>query len=79
MLLAPIGRQGKLVAINASICGYDLILAMEPIADRTLHGRKLAYRPMELYATGRDFEESIMFSWRGHADLGTISLTIGET
>lgn len=79
LVLAPLASQEELVGIGASVCGYDLILVMEPIADRTLNGRKFAYRPMELHTTGRSFEKSVMFSWRGPADLGTISLAIRET
>ena len=36
-----------------------------------------SFRPLEFYVTGHDFEKSILLSWDGHADLGTISVNIG--
>lgn len=79
LLVAPMARKGKLIGISVAVCGYDLILAMVPIPDRVMNGQKLVYRPLELYARGRDYEKSVMFSWTGQADLGTLSVTIGET
>ena len=52
---------------------------MSGFSSRIFDGRQVAYRPVEFYATGREFEKSIMFSWDGVADLGTVSRQIGET
>lgn len=60
------------------ICGYELILSMSGFPSRSFDGRPVAYRPLELHATGPAFEKSIIFSWQGAADLGTLSLEIGE-
>lgn len=75
LLLTPLLRRDSVTGLKVSVCGYDLVLALDLLQDQT---RKLAYRPMELHATGRDFEKSILFSWRGSADLGTISVSIAE-
>ncbi len=61
------------------ICGYELILSMSGFPSRTFDQREVAYRPREFYATGPDFEKSILLSWTGIADLGTISVNIGGT
>lgn len=79
MKLQPIGGSAGLSGIGVWVCGYELILSMSGFPSRTFDGRTLAYRPLELYATGPAFEKSIIFSWQGTADLGTLSLGIGGT
>jgi hypothetical protein len=73
-----IGR-GRLTGMGLWLCGYELVLSMSGFPSRTFDGREFAYRPLEFYATGRDFEKSILLSWHGTADLGTISVDIGGT
>jgi hypothetical protein len=73
-----IGR-GRLTGMGLWVCGYELILSMSGFPSRSFDGRNFAYRPLEFYTTGRDFEKSVLFSWDGAADLGTVSLEIGGT
>ena len=75
--LRPIGDSNGLNGIGVLVCGYELILSMTGFPSRSFDGRAFAYRPAELYVTGPAFEKSILFSWQGAADLGTISFEIG--
>ncbi|MBI5374168.1 MAG: hypothetical protein HZA77_01960 [Candidatus Schekmanbacteria bacterium] len=74
-LRAIIGR-GRLTGMGLWICGYELILSMSGFPSRVFDAREVAYRPLELYTTGCDFEKSILLSWNGTADRGTIFVTI---
>lgn len=76
---AIISGHGRLTGIGFKICGYELVLSMSGFSSRRFDGREFAYRPLELYATANDFEKSIVFSWDGQADLGTIAVSLGET
>lgn len=75
--------EGRIVppkALAASVlCCYELVLSMSGFPSRSFDGRDFAYRPLEFYATGRDFEKSVLFSWDGAADLGTVTIEIGGT
>jgi hypothetical protein len=73
-----VGR-GRLTGMGVWVCGYELILSMSGFPSRVFAGREVAYRPLEFHATGRDFEKSVLLSWEGIADLGTISTSIGGT
>jgi hypothetical protein len=73
-----IAGRGRLTGMALWVCGYELILSMSGFPARAFDGRDVAYRPLEFYTTGHDFEKSILLSWCGGADLGTVSLTIGE-
>ena len=77
--LQTIVGNGRLSGIGLWVCGYELILSMSGFSSRVFDGREMAYRPLEFYATGSDFEKSILLSWDGTADLGTISVNIGKT
>ena len=77
--LRAITGRGRLTGMGFLICGYEFILSMSGFPSRSFDGRKVAYRPLEFYTTGEDFEKSVMFTWEGRADLGTISLEIVET
>lgn len=72
-----IAGGGQLAGMGLWICGYELILSMSGFPSRLFDGREVAYRPLEIYATGRDYEKSILLSWDGAADLGTISVNVG--
>ena len=61
------------------LCGYELVLSMSGFPSRKFDGRQFAYRPLEFYTTGYEFEKSVVFSWEGEADLGTVSLEIERT
>jgi len=74
--LRAITGRGRLTGIGIFICGYELILSMSGFPSRSFDGRKMAYRPLEFYTSGEDFEKSVTFTWEGKADLGTISLQI---
>jgi hypothetical protein len=71
--IQAIARQDEVTGIGVCVCGYELVLSLTGFGKRQFDGRTFAYRPLELFATGREFEKSVIFSWSGHADLGTIS------
>lgn len=75
--LRAVTGRGRLTGIGLWVCGYELILSMSGFHSRTFDGREMAYRPLELHTTGRNFEKSILLSWNGSADLGTISVHFG--
>jgi len=77
--LRTITGRGRLTGMGLWICGYELILSMSGLPSRRFDGREFAYRPLELHATGIAYEKSILLSWNGIADLGTISVSIGGT
>jgi len=77
--LQAITGRGRLTGMGLSICGYELILSMSGFPSRSFDGREVAYRLFEFYTTGQDFEKSVVLSWDGTADLGTVSLKIGRT
>ncbi len=71
--------NGRVSGLGLCICGYEFVLSLSGFPNRTFDGREFAYRPLELYAKGGEFEKSVFFSWNGEADLGTISTGINET
>ncbi|MHC4740345.1 MAG: hypothetical protein ACYS8Z_00380 [Planctomycetota bacterium] len=77
--LQVIAGNGQLTGMGLWVCGYELVLSMSGFPSRSFDGRKFAYRPLEFYTTGQDFEKSVVLSWVGDADLGTISSHIGGT
>ena len=77
--LRAIAGRGRLTGMGLSVCGYELILSMSGFPSRSFDGRDVAYRPLEIYATGQDYEKSVMFSWHGTADLGTVSVEVVGT
>jgi hypothetical protein len=76
LLIQAIASRGAVAGVGVSVCGYELVLSLAGFRNRQFDGRSFAYRPLELYAAGERFEKSVIFSWSGHADLGTISVTI---
>ena len=66
---------GKLTGVGVTICGYELILSMNGFPSRKFDGREFVYRPLEVYFAASGFEKSILFTWDGLADLGTISVS----
>jgi hypothetical protein len=70
---------GGLSGLGLSVCGYELILSMSGFPSRSFDGRTVVYRPLEFYTTGPAFEKSVVFTWQGVADLGTICLDIRGT
>lgn len=77
--LQIITGKGRLTGMGLWICGYELILSMSGFPSRVFDGREMVYRPLEFYATGINFEKSIMLIWDGTADLGTISVSVVKT
>ena len=73
-----ISRNDKLTGIGTWLCGYELILSMTGFPLRQFQDRRVAYRPLEFYATGREYEKSVILSWHGAADLGTVKLVVGQ-
>jgi len=76
--LRAITGEGKLTGIGLFVCGYELILSMTGFPARRFNKRKVAYRPMEFHATGKNCEKSVVFSWDGEADRGTIHTGMGR-
>lgn len=74
--LQGIADSAGLSGLGVWVCGYELILSMSGFPTRVFDGRPVAYRPLELYVTGPAFEKSIIFSWQGAADLGSLSVEI---
>lgn len=79
LALQAITGRGRLTGIGLWVCGYELILSMSGFPSRIFDRRQLAFRPLEFYTTGREFEKSVVLSWDGNTDLGTISVSIGDT
>jgi hypothetical protein len=77
--LQAIAGSTGLSGLGVWVCGYELILSMSGFPSRIFDGRTVAYRPLELYTIGQEFEKSIILSWQGMADLGTLSLDISRT
>lgn len=79
LAMQAISGKGKLSGMGFTICGYELVLSMTGFPSRKFDGRDFAYRPLEFYATASAFEKSVLFTWEGLADFGTISVSVGET
>lgn len=77
--LRAITGRGRLSGMGLWVCGYELILSMSGFPSRSFDGREVAHRPMEIWATGQEFEKSVVFSWHGTADLGTVSVELVGT
>ncbi|MCC6653323.1 MAG: hypothetical protein IT348_19385 [Candidatus Eisenbacteria bacterium] len=73
--IQPITGRGRITGMGCWFDGFEVVLSMYGLRDRRLDGRGFAYRPLEIYELGEDYERSVFFSWDGPADLGTISLT----
>ncbi len=71
-----ISNKEGVSGIRVFICGYEFILSMSGFSSRRFDGRHFVYRPFELYTKGRNYEKSIIFSWDGTADLGTIHMDL---
>jgi hypothetical protein len=67
-----VARDKKPVGIYVAVSSYEFILLMQTPPSRTWNGAALCYRPLELYTPGPGCERSIVFSWAGAADFGTI-------
>jgi len=74
--MAPLSHYGVVSGLLVHLCGYELILCMRPLSGRVFLGEPVIYRPMELLVKNAVRERSVVFSWDGAADLGTITVTI---
>jgi len=77
--LQVITQGDRLAGMGLWVCCYELILSMRGFPSRSFDGRDVAYRPLEFYIRGRNFEKSVAFSWDGPADLGTVSVESVES
>ena len=68
--------NGKISGLGLKICGYEFVLSMSGFPSRIFDTRSFAYRPLEFYVTRGEYEKSVVFSWEGIADLGTITLNL---
>ncbi|MDH5178964.1 MAG: hypothetical protein OEY07_04805 [Gammaproteobacteria bacterium] len=71
-------KKGKVSGLGLKICGYELVFSMTGFPTRVFDSRDFAYRPLELYAIRGKYEKSVVFSWEGAADLGTITLNLNK-
>ena len=76
--MQTITGKGRLTGMGLWVCGYELILSMSGFPSRIFDGREFFYRPLELYATGKEFEKSVVMLWEGLADKGTVKLEIDQ-
>lgn len=74
--LRAITNEQRLTGLGVSVCGQELILSMTGFPSRLFDSRRFVYRPFEIYTKKNVFEQSIVFSWDGTADKGTITLTL---
>lgn len=65
--------------VGVWVCGYELILSLSGFSKRVFDNKNVVYRPLEFYVIGSSYEKSVLLSWNGYADLGTISLKLNET
>jgi hypothetical protein len=72
--MRAIAGHGQVTGIALWACSYEFILSTVGFPSRQFDGRKVVYRPMELHSTSEDFEKSVLFSWEGAADLGTVHI-----
>jgi hypothetical protein len=75
--LGGIGQEGHMVGLTADLRGESFNLIMTPRSDNARHflGAEHAYRPLEIHVSDGISEKSIVFSWDGPADRGTIHMT----
>lgn len=64
--------SGRIAGIGVILCGLELVLSLDGFPDRRFDDRAFVYRPHEIHVTGKDYEKSLLFSWQGKADLGSI-------
>ena len=76
IMLKMIARDDEISGIGLTLCGYELVLSLKGFPSRQFDGREFVYRPMELHTTGKKYEKSIILSWDGTADLGSIHCII---
>lgn len=77
--LRPFGHGNRITGIVFWVCGFELILNMEPSGFQDLFGRQLLYRPRELHIVGPKYEKSAVLSWNEPAGKGTIHLKLMDT
>ncbi len=76
--LRAITNSERLTGLGLYICGYEFILSMSGFPNRRFDGRQFVYRPFEFYSTNdTGFEKSVVLTWEGTADLGTLFCKIG--
>ena len=72
--MRAITSSGRLSGIGLWLCGMEFILSMTGFPSRMFDGRHFIYRPEEIYTSSAGYQRSILFSWNGSADLGTVAL-----
>lgn len=77
---SPIGWRGRLAGATVSLVGVTFVLLMhtEHPQRREYFGRSYVHRPLELWFYNAHSGTSIMLSWPGSADLGTIQYRLQE-
>ena len=71
-----ISNNKRVSGLGAYICRNEFILSMSGFPNRQFDNRSYVYRPLEIYTTSGNFEKSVLFSWEGQADKGSIERTI---
>ncbi len=69
-------RDGNVVGAMTKLCGRELILSMEPLEENSLADRTVVYRPLEIHTQIGRFDQSILFSWDGQSQLGSLHLRL---
>lgn len=70
--IRPIGTSTRVTGLAVTFSGYEMLFSMVRIAARTFEKRAFVYRPFELHTIGTTFEKSLVLSWKGAADGGSI-------
>lgn len=71
-------RNEDVSGLSLHVCATELVLNTLGIPQRKFMGRRCAYRPFEIHTRGKQYEKSVIFTWFGHSDGGTIGTLIGE-
>lgn len=74
--IKAISNLNHITGLGVEVCGYELVLSMSGFQERRFDNRSFVYRPFEFYANSPLFEKSIVFSWQGEFDGGTITSSI---
>jgi hypothetical protein len=76
IMTRAISNHERMTGLGVYVCGYEILLSMRGFPGRRFDDRSFVYRPFELYTHSREFEKSVVFSWQGKSDGGTITSSI---
>jgi hypothetical protein len=73
--IRAISNAAGISGVGVQLCSYEIVLSMTGFPTRKFDGRAFAFRPFELHTIGDAFEKSVVLSWQGQFDGGTIEST----